>query len=207
MSCSEEAEEQHQEKELDIKEQSHDQSQKEQEQSDDEKVLDKNEVMTWKLYHNERFDFCVDYPRNFLAEIGESENHDGNIFATANKSSEMRASGIFNVLEETIEEAFESATKNNTYYVDEQIISYKQQKDNWFVVSGNYNESIFYVRTILEGDTFYTLYFEYHSSEKERFKEIIEHTTQDFPKCQSEQQPNLWTERRRSPTPPKQATE
>ncbi|MDB0037985.1 hypothetical protein N9F08_01355, partial [bacterium] len=109
--------------------------------------LNENAVLTWKSYHNERFNFCVGYPTNFLKEVGESENHDGNTFENANGSSEMRASGITNVLEETIEEAFESATKNGSYFEDEQIITYKQQKGNWFVVSGKYYESIFYAKT------------------------------------------------------------
>lgn len=148
-----------------------------------DEVLDENEVMTWKSYHNERFDFCVGYPANFLRPMGESMNHDGNTFANANGSSEMRVSGIFNVLEETINEAFESTTEGGTYYEDERIITYKQQKGNWFVVSGKYYESIFYVRTVLIEDTFYTLYFEYHQSEADKFKEIIKTTTRDFPEC------------------------
>lgn len=152
-------------------------------ESDEDEVLDANTEMTWKSYENERFQFCVEYPTNFLKEMGESENHDGNSFANANESSEMRASGILNVLDESIEEAFASATENGTYYNDEQTITYKRQKDNWFVVSGNYYESIFYVKTVLKGDTFYTLYFEYHPSEEEKFKTIIKRTTKNFPSC------------------------
>lgn len=155
----------------------------EQSESEDKNVIEENDVMSWKSYHNERFDFCVGYPMNFLTEMGESENHDGNTFATENESSEMRASGIINVLDQSIEDAFKSATENGTYYEDEQIITYKRQSDNWFVISGKYYESIFYVKTVLEGDTFYTLYFEYHSSEEDKFKKIIKHTTKDFPNC------------------------
>lgn len=140
-------------------------------------------LSNWKSYHNQRFEFCLDYPSSFLTEMGESENHDGNTFANANGSSEMRASGIYNALDETVAEAFERATEKDTYYEDEKVITYKQQKDNWFVASGTYYESIFYVKTVLVEDTFYTLYFEYHSSEKEKFDEIIKRTTKNFPKC------------------------
>jgi hypothetical protein len=139
--------------------------------------------LIWKTYHNQRFDFCVDYPSNFLNPTGESENHDGNTFANANGSSEMRASGIYNALDETIAEAFERATENDKYYDDEKKITYKLQKDNWFVASGTYYESIFYVKSILVEDTFYTLYFEYHSSESGQYDEIIKRTTKDFPGC------------------------
>lgn len=137
----------------------------------------------WKSYHNERFNFCVSYPANFLTPQGESENHDGNTFANANGSSEMRASGIFNALFETTEEAFARATENETYYDEERKITYKRQKDNWFVVSGKYYESIFYARTALVRDTFYTLYFEYHPSEDNQFSEIIKRNTRTFPEC------------------------
>ncbi len=138
----------------------------------------------WKSYHNERFNFCVSYPSNFLSPQGESENYDGNTFANANGSSEMRASGIFNALYETTEEAFERATENGTYYEEERNITYKRQRDNWYVVSGKYYESIFYARTTLVRDTFYTLYFEYHPSEENKFSEIIKRNTRYFPECQ-----------------------
>mgnify|MGYP006233676781 CR=1 FL=1 len=137
----------------------------------------------WKSYHNERFDFCVSYPANFLTPQGEAENHDGNSFANANGSSEMRASGIYNALDETAAEAYERATENDRYYDEERVITYKRQKDNWFVASGKYNESIFYARTTLVRDTFYTLYFEYHSSEENKFSEIIKRNTRVFPDC------------------------
>lgn len=138
--------------------------------------------LVWNNYHNERFDFCIDYPSNFLSPQGESENHDGNTFANANGSSEMRVSGIYNALDETIEEAFERATENGVYYDDERKITYKAQEDNWFVASGNYYESIFYVRSALIRDTFFTLYLEYHSSEVQKFDEIIKRA-KDFPEC------------------------
>ena len=152
-------------------------------ESETEDVADAEVKLIWKSYHNQRFDFCVEYPSNFLNPTGESENHDGSTFANANESSEMRASGIYNALDESIAEAFERATERNVYYDDEKKVTYKLQKDNWFVVSGNYNESIFYVKSILVDDTFYTLYFEYHSSETDQFDEIIKRTTKNFPEC------------------------
>jgi hypothetical protein len=139
--------------------------------------------LTWETYHNQRFDFCIDYPSNFLTPTGESENKDGNTFANANGSSEMRVSGIYNALEESIEEAYERATENGVYYDEERKITYKTQEDNWFVLSGNYNESIFYVRSSLVRDTFFTLYLEYHVSEVQKFDEVIKRA-KDFPDCQ-----------------------
>lgn len=182
VSCSEQAESKPQENEIELDEVDSDQDEEEidAEPNDGDKA---DAPLVWENYHNQRFDFCVGYPTNFLREKGESENHDGNTFANANGSSEMRASGTYNALDQTISEAFQSATENNRYYDDERIITYKQQKGNWFVVSGKYYESIFYVKTVLVDDTYYTLYFEYHSSEEAKFKEIIKHTTRDFPKC------------------------
>ncbi|MDG1333577.1 MAG: hypothetical protein P8P74_14670 [Crocinitomicaceae bacterium] len=155
----------------------------EEENNSELEVEDADVKMVWITYHNQRFDFCVDYPSNFLTLQGESENHDGNTFSNANGSSEMRASGIYNALDETIADAFERATENDRYYDEEKKITYKLQKDNWFVASGKYYESIFYLKSILVEDTFYTLYFEYHSSEATQFDEIIKRTTNDFPDC------------------------
>lgn len=152
-------------------------------ENEPEEVADADIKLIWKSYHNQRFNFCVEYPSNFLTPQGESENHDGNTFSNANGSSEMRASGIYNALDETVAEAFERATENDVYYDENKKITYKSQKDNWFVASGTYYESIFYVKSILVEDTFYTLYFEYHSSETDQFDEIIKRTTKDFPGC------------------------
>lgn len=182
-SCSEQGKAKPQETEIEVDDANLDRDE-DHNDSDTETIdVEKEAPLTWKSYHNQRFDFCVGYPTNFLRELGESENHDGNTFANANGSSEMRASGMYNALEQTIGEAYKSATKNDRYYEDERIVTYKAQKGNWFVVSGRYYESIFYVKTVLKGDNFYTLYFEYHPSEEAKFKEIIKQTTKDFPKC------------------------
>ncbi len=141
------------------------------------------EALKWDFYYNGRFEFCADYPANFLRPQGESQNNDGNVFTTANGSSEMRASGMYNVLDESITEAFKSASAKNVYYDSEHQITYKAQKGNWFVISGTYFESIFYVKTILIGETFYTVYFEYHPSERKQFDEIIKRVTKNFPAC------------------------
>jgi hypothetical protein len=170
-------------KELELKERELELREKELEETEAKDEV-KNEAkldFQWDSYYNQRYDFSVAYPSNFLKEKGESDARDGNTFTNANGSSEMRASGTYNALDQTIKEQFQSATENNRYYDDERIVTYKVQKGNWFVVSGTYNESIFYVKTILKNDTFYTLYFEYHPSEKKQFDEIIQRVTKDFP--------------------------
>ena len=161
-----------------------DQDLSEPEEEEEEETDSSNEPLgAWESYYNSRFEFCVEYPANFLNPKGESQNRDGNTFTNANGSSEMRASGTYNALDETVEEAFARATEGGKYYEDERKITYKRQKDNWFVISGNYYESIFYVKTTFVGDTFYTLYFEYHPSEKAIFDKVIERNTKSFPNC------------------------
>lgn len=151
-------------------------------QESDETQAEQKSLM-WEDYFNGRFEFCVDYPSNFLSPQGESENNDGNVFTTANGTGEMRVSGMYNVLDESIAEAFKSASAKNQYYDADHQITYKAQKGDWFVISGKYFESIFYVKTKLKGDTFYTISFEYHPSEKKQFEEIIKRTTKNFPEC------------------------
>ena len=172
-------------KELELKKRELDLLRKEGEQKKSQDLEKKEQVVSlkWDSYYNGRFEFCVDYPTNFLRAQGESENNDGIVFATANGSSEMRASGMYNVLDESIAEAFKSASANGVYYDTDHAITYKQQKSNWFVISGMYFESIFYVKTVLIGDTFYTLYFEYHPSERKQFDEIIKRASKGFPGC------------------------
>ncbi|MFK7784628.1 MAG: hypothetical protein AB8B56_05925 [Crocinitomicaceae bacterium] len=181
-SCSMEGDTESEENGIDVEERSGDSNGEIMDEESMQEMEEAEAQLIWKNYRNERFDFCVDYPSNFLTPQGESENHDGNTFANANGSSEMRVSGIYNALDETIEEAFERATENDVYYDDERKITYKTQEGDWFVASGNYNESIFYVRSSLIRDTFYTLYFEYHASEVQKFDEIIKRA-KNFPDC------------------------
>jgi hypothetical protein len=172
-------------KELDLKKRELEVQRKERDQQKKSDSGEKKQIesLKWDSYSNGRFEFCVEYPTNFLRAQGESENNDGNVFATANGSSEMRASGMYNVLDEPITEAFKSASAKNVYYDTDHRITYKAQKGNWFVISGMYFESIFYVKTLLIEDTFYTVYFEYHPSESAQFDEIIDRVTKDFPGC------------------------
>ena len=173
-------------KELELKQRELDLQKKERAQEMKQKANDAQADLTslkWENYFNTRFEFCVDYPSSFLRPQGESENNDGNVFATTNGTGEMRVSGIYNVLDESIAEAFKSATAKNQYYDADHQITYKVQKGDWFVISGKYFESIFYVKTKLKGDTFYTISFEYHPSEKKQFDEIIKRTTKNFPEC------------------------
>jgi hypothetical protein len=83
-----------------------------------------------QVYCNDRFGFCVQYPKTFTGQ-GEAENGDGQIFFTHDKTAEIRAYGMLMLedVNETIEEEYASAARSLQ-------VSYKVVKSDWFIVSG-----------------------------------------------------------------------
>lgn len=145
------------------------------------KVIE-NPMPNYSNYFNERFKFCSIYPADYLYPQGESANGDGQTFLSKDGESLMLVSAMFSI-GETIAESFASATQGGYYYNREKIITYKVLKDNWFVVLGKTKGKVFYIKRILDNDSFKTIYFEYPNSELSIFDVIISHVTKQFPKC------------------------
>ncbi|MEX0967521.1 MAG: hypothetical protein WD077_09800 [Bacteroidia bacterium] len=151
------------------------------------KQNDRNAGSAITLYHNDRFNFCVSYPRETFQLDKESQNNDGKSFVNMD-GFQMEAYGRNQITtDETLEEAFEFEKSENQ---DEQArnITYSTKGDNWFVVSGTEGGSIFYRKTYLLDDQFVTLDFSYPAEEKNKFEPVMKQILENFPGCKGQKE-------------------
>ncbi len=110
-------------------------------------------------YVNDRFAFIVTVPSEFIAQ-GESDNGDGQAFATRNNRAEIRAWGG-HLMEPEIE------CSANAMFADElPQPTYEHAQSGTSVVSGSIGGDIFYAKVIRTVDRCLGLTIKYPASEK-----------------------------------------
>ena len=88
----------------------------------------------------------------------------------------MSVYASYNVLDQSIEELYQECQSN----VDG-TVTYADQKDNWFLVSGTNEEgTILYRKTILTDDIEYTVSVTYPKDKKQQYDEIVEKVAESF---------------------------
>lgn len=109
----------------------------------------------YKTYQNERFDFKISYPSNYLSPQGPPPaNGDGRNFASSDGRVKMVVSGGYNAREKSLRELFdEQMTPART-------VTYKVLKGRWFVLSGFEGDKVFYQKTLLKDDVIKTFHIE-----------------------------------------------
>jgi len=109
-------------------------------------------------YCNERFGFCVHRPYALGIEPPPL-NNDGRSFYN-NEGFLLRVYGGYNALQES----FAGHIRNLKGEFD--TVTYEQNKHNWAVLSGHKGDKILYIKVIFEDETFYTLWIEYPTNDK-----------------------------------------
>ncbi len=137
-------------------------------------------VETFKTYSNSRFNYSIDYPADLLIPQGEAPNGDGQIFASSDQEARMIIYGTHNVLEQTIQDLFQQESQDASSPKITKKVTYKRQKDNWFVVSGYIGPKIFYQKTFLSNDMFKTFYIEYPQNQRHRYDPILSRLGSSF---------------------------
>ena len=127
----------------------------------------------YKTYYNSRFGYSVSYPANILIPQGEADNGDGQIFRSRDGHAEMRVFGRYNVLNETLRSAFNSAQEGKQ-------VTYKVLRGNFYVVSGRQGGKIFYEKTWLKGDIFRTFMIEYDEADASTYDAITARIARSF---------------------------
>lgn len=105
----------------------------------------------YKVYQNDAAEFTLDVPQEILYPQGESGNHMGQIFKSADMDAKLLTYGEGNPDDKTIEDLYFDAL--NPDDKNEKVFTYKIQKNNWFVVTGFHNDDVFYKKTILSKTT------------------------------------------------------
>jgi hypothetical protein len=124
----------------------------------------------YDLYMNSRFNFNVLVPDNYKSDP-PPENGDGLSFHSPDKKIEITAYGMYNTLFHTVEQAMNFSIESNKQYK----FTLKILKDNFYVISGIYQNDIIYIKSIYnkEDDSFITIYIKYPISKKEEMDPIV----------------------------------
>lgn len=126
----------------------------------------------YKIYENDIYNYRINYP-SFFTDIKESESGDYCKFSKDSKTF-LLVDCYDNVNDETIED------KYNEYAP--QKLTYSQLKNNWFVVSDYTDDGcIYYLKTVLKNNTFFSAYLQYPINEKDFYSTIINKIFKTFP--------------------------
>jgi hypothetical protein len=115
----------------------------------------------WKSYTNVRFQFTICYPEDLLVPQGEAPNSDGQKFQ-AKDGGQLIVFGQNNALDESL--------SDKLHYTATRLkgasgkITYEVIKPNWFVVSGQSGQTIFYAKTFYSRNQFKSFELSYNQS-------------------------------------------
>lgn len=115
----------------------------------------------WKTYTNVRFNYELCYPPDLLVPQGESANSDGQKFQSKDDAS-LIVYGQNNVLNRSLKDALEDVASRLAGSSGK--VTYRVLKPNWFVVSGQNGQKLFYAKTLYSHNQFKSFELVYDSS-------------------------------------------
>lgn len=127
----------------------------------------------WSSYKNERFGFQLSYPGG-LFQLTETPNSDsGALWRSTDGTARLLATATVNETSETIETYREFVMRET--YADAKF-EYTPTKENWFVLSGQNGDTIFYERItfVCQGRFIYGWQLNYPVSQKRKYDAIVE---------------------------------
>ena len=134
----------------------------------------------FQTYSNPRFNYSIEYPSRLLIPRGDAPKGDGQIFASEDLQAQMIIYGTPNVAEQTIKDLFQQEAREVASPKISKRVTYKRQKDNWFVISGYIGPKIFYQKTFLSNDMFKTFYIEYPEDQRGLYDPILSRLGKSF---------------------------
>lgn len=134
--------------------------------------------VSYKKYYNGRYGYSIEYP-SFLTQASYSQNGDGVYLSDANETvcfgiygDHMAEFGTTPTLSELKREY-----KNNAGY----YVSYEPMGDNWFVLSGDGGNTVYYEKHFLKSDGTHNQFsISYPKSREKEFDPIITHMVKTF---------------------------
>lgn len=139
----------------------------------------------FEKYCNERFDYCVDFPKELIFPQPESYNGDGRVFKNKQGEDILTVFGRNNSDPDggniSLEQQYEDDSRDIlNEYKGKQVVTYQKLGNNFFVLSGYRNGKIFYQKTILKSDAFAYAILEYSEDESDVYKPIAENILKSF---------------------------
>ena len=137
-----------------------------------------DELVAYDTYHNDRYDYSVDYP-TFLIPQGEADSGDGQKFFSKDKKIQIL---VYYQFKDDVNADGESLPIEKAYEEEllskEGVISKKLEKDYYFIESQVGDMIV--TDYVLWRNQYFHMYFEYPKSEKHRMKNVIEHVIKSF---------------------------
>ena len=99
----------------------------------------------WKTYTNVRFQYHICYPTDLMVPQGEPDNGDGQKFL-AHDGAELIVYGSNNAMDQSLKKVL-ADTESNLAGPSGKV-TYKKLKANWFVVSGQNGQTVFYSKVL-----------------------------------------------------------
>jgi hypothetical protein len=124
----------------------------------------------WKTYTNARFRYGICYPADLLVPQGEADNSDGQAFL-AKDGAKLLVYGSNNALNQTLKNVLDDTASRLAR--DSGKVTYKAIKRNWFVVSGQDQQTVFYAKTIYAREQFKSFELTYDSSLSAVYKPVL----------------------------------
>ena len=140
-------------------------------------LQNKNEIV-FESYCNQKYGFCVDFPRDILFPQGESESSDGQVFKSKDAENTFWVYRDFRDeidpdIGYSIEIAYNEDAWGDNPDKPKRVVTYKKLYKESYDVSGYDNGKIFYQKTIMRKGMLYTCLFEYQEKEKKLYDKFI----------------------------------
>lgn len=126
-----------------------------------------------KVYSNGRFGFSITYPADVLFPQPEPMNGDGQSFLNKTGTVKLVVSGLNGYENDSIENIYDYELYSSQEGNPKDVIVYKRQKNNWFVISGYRDGYIFYLKKYLVDDHLVTFDLSFPESEKEKWEPVL----------------------------------
>ena len=128
------------------------------------------ENVSYKTYINDRFGYRIDYP-SLLKVSKKADNNDGCSFSYGGLT--ITVFGIYNTLFRSVNEQYQEDQKPTD--------TYKVIRNDWFVRSGVDDKGyIYYQKSMLKNDIWYTVILEYPKSMKEDLEKVVNRVILSF---------------------------
>jgi hypothetical protein len=125
----------------------------------------------WARYVNVRFQYAICYPQDLLVPQGESANSDGQRFLSNKDNGQLVVYGTNNALDETLRQRLSDTGSRLAGSSGE--VTYKVQKGNWFAVSGQSGETVFYAKTVFSHGQFKSFELTYDRSAAALYDSLV----------------------------------
>ncbi|MFM2192017.1 MAG: hypothetical protein RLZZ118_974 [Bacteroidota bacterium] len=147
-----------------------------------------NRNLTFTTIYNNRYGFCVDYPKNILYPQPLSGNGDGRHFSNKKGDQILTTYGRPNYNGDekiSLEEQYEEDLRSEDL-VDEvtgtgkKVITYSKLESDYFVISGFYKGHIFYEKVVLKEEGFAYAILVYDEIEKQIYNQVAKRILKTF---------------------------